>query len=137
MAPGKNVKNEIDAQKIMVSRLKEEIFGEDKSGASPYISEFLSEYGAYRSICTVEDVYVSAMRSDVVYFGDYHPLGASQRWAVSLISGMAARGADVVLAMEMLYTHQQEFLDRYMKETSSEEEFLRVIDYDSEWGFDW
>ncbi len=137
MKTGKNIKGEIEAQKKIVSRLKGEIFGVDKTSSSRYIRDFQSEYASYRRIVPAEKVISSAMKSDIVYFGDYHPLSASQQWALWLMKEMTERGAGVVLALEMLYEYQQESLDRWMKGTYTEEEFLGVISYESEWGFDW
>jgi uncharacterized iron-regulated protein len=133
----KNIKQEIDAQKKVVASLREEIFGVDKTESSDYIRRFTTEFSKYRKACSVDDVLRSAQKSDIIYFGDYHPLKASQEWAVFLLKRLLAGGAKVVLALEMLYEYQQESLDRWMKGSYEEEEFLRIIDYESEWGFDW
>ena len=133
----KNIKQEIDAQKKVVASLREEIFGVDKTESSDYIRRFTKEFSKYRKACSVDDVLGSALKSDIIYFGDYHPLKASQEWAVFLLKRLLAGGAKVVLALEMLYEYQQESLDRWMKGSYEEEEFLRIIDYESEWGFDW
>ncbi|MBU8922969.1 MAG: ChaN family lipoprotein [Bacteroidales bacterium] len=133
----KNIRQEIDAQKKIVSGLREEIFGVDKTESSEYIKRFTREFSRYRKTCNLDDVLGSALNSDIIYFGDYHPLKASQEWAVFLLKSLLAGGAKVVLALEMLYEYQQESLDRWMKGSYGEEEFLRIIDYESEWGFDW
>jgi len=117
--------------------LKREIFGIDKTFRSRYIKDFHGEFRDFRKICTVDDVIDRAARADIVYFGDYHPLRESQEMVVRLMREFVARGRKVVLAMEMLFEHQQPILDRWMKGEISEEEFLEEIDYYSEWGFDW
>ncbi len=137
MSALKNIRQEIEAQKKIVSSLREEIFGIDKTESSEYIRRFTTEFSRYRRACSVDDVLGSALKSDIIYFGDYHPLKASQEWAVFLLKRLLAGGAKVVLALEMLYEYQQESLDRWMKGSYEEEEFLRIIDYESEWGFDW
>jgi hypothetical protein len=116
MLNNKIIDKEIGAQKRLIQRLKREIFGIDKSVKSSYIREFHAEF---------------------IYFGDYHPLTAGQGWRLQLMRELSARGRKVVLAMEMLYVQQQEQLDRWMKGSISEEEFLASIDYKSEWGFQW
>ena len=128
---------EIKAQRAVVSRLKREIFGIDKTYKSKYIRDFLSDYRDFRKTCSIDEVIGRASKSDVVYFGDYHPLEASQDLALRFMRELPARGRKVVLAVEMLYEHQQAFLDNWMKGKIDEGEFLRLIDYRSEWGFSW
>ncbi len=137
MTARQSIEKEIKAQRSVIRSLKKEIFGLDKTSKSSYIREFHSELSGYRKICSKDDVLERAAGSDIVYFGDYHPLDASQELAVDLLAELKARGAKVVLALEMLYEYQQETLDRWMKGAMSEEEFLEAINYRSEWGFSW
>lgn len=131
------IEEEIQAQKRIISQLKREIFGVDKTSKSRYIKDFHAEFNRYTDICPVEDVLDKAASSDIAYFGDYHPLTRSQEWVCRLMKELTARDRKVVLAIEMLYDHQQEHLDRWMKGTISEEEFLDAISYRLEWGFNW
>lgn len=137
MGNNKIIDKEIDAQRSFVQRMKREIFGIDKSDRSSYIKAFHTEFGSFREVCSTEDVFSRSARSDIVYFGDYHPLRESQDWLLRLMMELAARGRKLVLAIEMLYVRQQELLDRWMKGAIPEHEFLESIDYKSEWGFDW
>lgn len=137
MAVSKAIEEEIRAGRRAVARLKREIFGVDKTHRSRYIREFNAEFREFRSITAVDDVIAEASRRDLVYFGDYHPLDASQEFALRLMRDLSARGRKVVLALEMLYVYQQDSLDRWMKGNIGEEEFLRRIEYRTEWGFDW
>lgn len=133
----KIVEDEIQAQRLIISQFKREIFGVDKTSKSQYIKEFVAEYTTYRRICSAGSVIEEAAGRDIVFFGDYHPLDASQRFVLRLMKGLAVGGRKVVLALEMLYIRQQEFLDLWMKGKIDEERFLEAIDYDSEWGFKW
>ncbi len=133
----KHIDREVLAQKAIVSGLKREIFGADKTSSSNYISEFHAEFNSFRRTSSIEEIVKKALASDIVYFGDYHPLDASQEWVLFLVKTLKEQGARVVLALEMLYEYQQESLDRWMKGAYSESEFLDVIDYESEWGFNW
>ncbi len=137
MTAKRSIEKEIKAQRKVIRSLKKEIFGLDKSSKSSYIREFHSEMSGYRKICPKEEILERAACSDIVYFGDYHPLDASQKLALDLLGELKARGAKVVLALEMLYEYQQETLDRWMKGAMNEEEFLEAISYRSEWGFSW
>ncbi len=138
--PAKNnntVQREIAAHMRAIAHLKGEIFGIDKTYKSRYIREFMSEHRSFRAIVGLERVIDTAARCDIVYFGDYHPLDASQDLVLRLMRELTFRGRSVVLAMEMLYTNQQPFLDLWMKGAISEGEFLEAIEYESEWGFNW
>ena len=128
---------EIAEQRRLKQRMKREIFGIDKTSRSSYIRDCLSEFSTYEDVCPVSEVLEQAARSDIVFFGDYHPLEESQAWILRLMKELTARGRKVILAMEMLYVQQQEQLDRWMKGMITEGEFLEQIDYKSEWGFDW
>lgn len=137
MRKNRIIDKEIDAQKSFVQRMKREIFGIDKSGKSNYINAFNTEFSSFRELCSIEDVLARSAGSDIVYFGDYHPLGVSQDWVMRLMMELTGRGRRLVLAVEMFYVRQQELLDRWMKGMIPEREFLESIDYKSEWGFDW
>jgi hypothetical protein len=137
MVASQAIESEIRANRRIIARLKREIFGVDKTHESRYIREFNSEFRSYRTVTTVADVIEQASRCDIVYFGDYHPLDASQDWVLRLMKELPERGRSVVLALEMLYVHQQESLDRWMKGAMGEAEFLEAIEYRSEWGFSW
>ena len=137
MTDRRSIEKEIKAQRSVIRTLKKEIFGIDKTSKSSYIREFHSELSGYRKICSKDEILERAAASDIVYFGDYHPLDASQKLALNLLGELKARGAKVVLALEMLYEYQQETLDRWMKGAVNEKEFLEAIEYSSEWGFSW
>ncbi len=137
MSSSRMIDEEIKSHQRVIARLKREIFGVDKTHRSRYIREFLSEFTRFKRICPASEVVEAAARSDIVYFGDYHPLDSSQDWVLRLMRELSARGRKVVLALEMLYVQQQQQLDRWMKGAISEEEFLDQIDYQSEWGFSW
>jgi uncharacterized iron-regulated protein len=138
MMPRENsISLEIAEQRRLIQSMKREIFGIDKTSRSSYIKDFLSEFSTYEKVSTISEVLEQAARSDIVFFGDYHPLEESQAWILRLMKELTSRGRKVILAMEMLYVQQQEQLDRWMKGMISDEEFLEQIDYKSEWGFDW
>jgi hypothetical protein len=129
--------DEIRAQRKLIHQLKGEVFGIDKTADSNYIREFNSELRDYRRVCSPNEIFGKAATKDVVYIGDYHPLAESQELVISFMRELTRRGRQIVMGMEMLYTHQQELLDLWMKGKMSEEEFLSAIEYKHEWGFNW
>lgn len=137
MAARRIDEREIERQRRIISELKREIFGADKTETSGYIRDFLVDFRRYSRVTALERVFDRAARASIVYFGDYHPLDASQTLALRLMRELAERGRRLVLCLEMLYTRQQPILDRWMKGSIDEQTFLREIDYRSEWGFSW
>ncbi len=137
MIATRSIEKEIQAQKRIIRDLKRDIFGIDKTFKSRYIKQFRLEFSGYERVATIDEVLERARACNILYFGDYHPLRESQDLLLLLMRELASGGRDVVLALEMLYTQQQVFLDQWMKGKISEEEFLESIEYTSEWGFSW
>ncbi len=120
-----------------MERLKREIFGVDPNSARKYIREFHSDFDRFEGISSLDDLIVTAYKSDIVYIGDYHALASAQAFEARLLKEIASRSSRTALCLEMIFGRQQRILDRFMREEISEEEFLRRIRYDLEWGYDW
>ncbi|HEU5179995.1 MAG TPA: ChaN family lipoprotein [Candidatus Polarisedimenticolia bacterium] len=123
-------------QRQVVARLKREIFGVDPNSARKYIQEFHQDFEQFREISSYDDLLRACVHSDIVFIGDYHALPSCQAFEARLLSEIASRGR-TILCLEMIYGRQQRILDRFMSGEISEDEFLRRIRYDLEWGYDW
>jgi heme-binding uptake protein ChaN (Tiki superfamily) len=120
-----------------VERLKKEIFGVDPNSARKYIQEFHRDFQRFEEISSFDDLVLASSKSDIVYVGDYHALPSAQAFEARLLRELASRSPSLALCLEMVYGHQQRFLDRFMSGAMPEDEFLRRIRYDLEWGYDW
>jgi hypothetical protein len=120
-----------------VERLKKEIFGVDPNSARKYIQEFHKDFQRFEEISSFDDLVLAGSKSDIVYVGDYHALPSSQAFEARLLRELASRSPRLALCLEMIYGHQQRFLDRFMSGDMPEDEFLRRVRYDLEWGYDW
>jgi len=120
-----------------VERLKKEIFGVDPNSARKYIQEFHKDFQSFEEISSFDDLVLAGSKSDIVYVGDYHALPSAQAFETRLLRELTSRNPSLALCLEMIYGHQQRFLDRFMSGSMPEEEFLRRIRYDLEWGYDW
>ncbi len=120
-----------------VDRLKREIGSVDRNSRRRYIREFQDEFRAFQGAVSFDDLLVDCLRADIVYIGDYHALPASQHFAARLLGELAKRSRQVVLGMEMVFGRHQRILDAWMAEEIPEEEFLRRIRYDLDWGYSW
>ncbi|MEE9226133.1 MAG: ChaN family lipoprotein, partial [Acidobacteriota bacterium] len=120
-----------------VERLKKEIAGVDRNSNRRYIRDFREAYGAYQDLSSHDDLIHACSRADLIFFGDYHALPASQSLAAKLLGQIASRSKKVFLAMEMIFGRYQQILDRWLAGEMDEEEFLHRIRYRQEWGYDW
>jgi len=130
-------KEAVAFQRAAVARLKKEILGVDRNSRRRYIRDFHDEFRSFETIASLDDVTIACYKSDIVYVGDYHALPESQEFAARLLREVAARSREVVLCVEMVYGRDQGALDRYMKGEIDDAEFLRIIRYDLDWGYDW
>jgi uncharacterized iron-regulated protein len=131
------IKEEVAFQRATVARLKKEIRDVDRNSRRRYIREFHEEFSHFEAVASLDDLTIACYKADMVYVGDYHALPASQDFAAWLLKEVASRSREVVLCVEMVYGRNQRVLDRFMKNEISEEEFLKAIRYDMDWGYDW
>ncbi|MFQ5876257.1 MAG: ChaN family lipoprotein [Acidobacteriota bacterium] len=136
-APAPGIREEVAFQRATVARLKKEILGFDRNSRKTYIREFHDEFDDYEGLSSLDDLTIACYKADIVFIGDYHALPQSQGFATWLLRDIASRSREVVLCLEMVYGRNQRTLDRYMKGEIAEEEFLKAIRYDLDWGYDW
>ena len=123
-------------QRSAVRRLKRDLFGSDGSLRHPYFRDLRREISApFRRVTSTRLVGACAA-ADVVYVGDFHADPACQRVAADLLESIAGRRR-VVLGIELVYTRQQEILDRRQEGAIDDATFLRRIHYREEWGYPW
>lgn len=131
------IKEMLEGQREVVGHLKNIIFGSDPDSQKKYIKDFTEEFTTFRNISSLDDLFISCYKADLIYIGDYHALKESQLFAAQLIKKIAQRTKSAILALEMIYTRNQSILDSWFEGRVSEEEFLQRIRYEEEWGYDW
>jgi len=123
-------------QRSAVRRLKRDLFGSDGSLRHPYFRDLRREISApFRRVASVRLVTACAA-ADVIYVGDFHADPSCQRVAADLLESLA-KGRRIVLGVELVYTRQQEILDRRQEGAIDDRTFLRRIHYREEWGYPW
>lgn len=123
-------------QRSAVRRLKRDLFGSDGSLRHPYFRDLRREISAPFRRVTSARVVGACVAADVVYVGDFHADPGCQRVAAELLEALASRRR-VVLGVELVYTRQQEILDRRQEGSIDDRTFLRRIHYREEWGYPW
>ncbi len=72
----------------------------------------------------------------LIYLADFHPLQQSQRANLRILKGIPV-GQNTVLGMECFWSEDQAVLNRFLKGTLSEKDFLKQIEWKKYWGFPW
>lgn len=69
----------------------------------------------------------------IIYVGETHDNPASHQWQLDILAGLFRQGAQLALGMEMFTPAQQPVLDRWVAGELSEKEFLREVDWFTNW----
>jgi hypothetical protein len=123
-------------QRSAVRRLKRDLFGSDGSLRHPYFRDLRREISEPFRALTPARLIDACASADVIYVGDFHADAACQRAAADLLAAIAKRRR-VVLGVELVYTRQQDILDRRQDGSIDDAAFLRRIHYREEWGYPW
>ncbi len=101
-----------------------------------YEAEYQKYLRRYLEISSKSELIRQILQSDVVFHGDYHTLGQSQRSILRVLREVADK-RELLLAMEMIHGEDQASLDKYMAGKLSEKKFLEQISYQEKWPFPW
>ena len=72
--------------------------------------------------------------SRIIYVGETHDNPASHQWQLDILSGLHRKNPQkMALAMEMFNPEQQQVLDSWVAGELSEEDFLRQVDWFTNW----
>jgi len=73
----------------------------------------------------------------VIFVGESHDQGTQHQNQLRILQGLQERGREVAVAMEMFERSQQPILDRWSQGLLTEEAFLKDVDWENTWGFDY
>jgi hypothetical protein len=126
-----------ELQREAVRRIQTDIGEIHPSPSRKYIQEFSNEFEDFESASEPGEILRAALATNLVWVGDYHALTKSQMYVVELLKELAQHKDNVALAVEPIFAHSQEVLDRWMSGKMPEQEFLERIRYHEEWGCEW
>ncbi|MEW6026084.1 MAG: ChaN family lipoprotein [Planctomycetota bacterium] len=136
----------IEIQKRLVKKLKTELYL-DYCRKNPQIDSYYEDYkqltSRYERIATKQELVEQVLASDITYLGDYHTLRQSQKTLIRLLESIYSaetpleKTRPIILALEMIQSKHQDALDQYLDRKIDEASFLKAIDYDKTWGFEW
>ncbi len=140
------VKKEVLARSI--EALKKELYEKMKAQVSDRLGlqdrEILKSQKAFQSFFS-KSWKASSRRhllqrikaSDLIFWGDFHGVRQFQNNVLRWLKKVDLSKRPVVLALEVLGSHQQKWVDQYLQGDLSEEVFLEKVKWNQNWGFPW
>lgn len=132
----------IGIQKRLLKRIKQSLYAE-YCQTNPWIDAYYEDYkqltGNYERVVSKAELLSHITESDVVYLGDYHTLRQAQRTLIRILEPIINSGyqKSIILGLEMFRAEHQTWIDQFLNGTIEEQDFLKKIDYEKTWGFDW
>ena len=130
----------LQIQKSITANLKTDIAnyqGRQSRLFKKYLRDYEKEFKDYQSIIDKSELIERIMDCEIVYVGDYHTLNQSQKTLIKILRDITGRKQKITIALEMIYAEHQKHLDDFMKGLITEQQFLSVTNYYSNWGFPW
>jgi uncharacterized iron-regulated protein len=84
-----------------------------------------------------EEMIDSLARARLIYIGEIHTLERHHRFQLRVIKALGQRNVPLAIGLEMLPFTVQSHLDAWTAGRLSEKEFLRLIDWETNWGTDY
>ncbi len=74
---------------------------------------------------------------NVIYIGENHKSFSNHAIQYQIIKGLREHGKDIAIGMEMFGRKYQKYIDEYIQERISEDEFLKKTHYFRQWRYDY
>ena len=84
-----------------------------------------------------EEMMGSLAQARLIYIGEIHTLKRHHRFQLQVIKALSQRNIPLAIGLEMLPFTVQGHLDAWTEGRLSEKEFLRLIDWEKNWGTDY
>lgn len=129
-------------------RLRRQIFRKIKNQVKLYLgaeSEALRGYAeAYRRVIERDhwkvvdtgQLHQAVVQSDVVFGGDFHAYAQAQRAHLRILREVAQK-RPIILGLECVLSKYQEYVDAFLRDEITKEDFLDRIHWVESWGFSW
>lgn len=112
------------------------LLGPDPPALEKYRAQYEKSFQRFEGHSSKAELVAEARRADIVFCGDYHTLLQAQKTSVKILREVVPH-RPVVLALEVVRAKDQRHLDAFMAGELPEEQFLRKIGYEENWGFPW
>ncbi|MCB0343292.1 MAG: ChaN family lipoprotein [Pseudobdellovibrionaceae bacterium] len=127
------------ARKKLLLQIKAQVrqfLGPEPEDLREYALSYKAEFFSKWSPASHRDLFKSVDAAQIVLGGDFHAFSQSQRTHLRILRSLPDT-RNVCLALECVESVHQKHLDAFMAREVSEEEFLKLVDWDLKWGFTW
>ncbi|HYE74439.1 MAG TPA: ChaN family lipoprotein, partial [Blastocatellia bacterium] len=128
------------SQREVTEQLKRELMRLDPRARSQYVARFLNEFRQGEITVSLAEIMSEAAQADVIYLADYHALPATQAFAVrflNLLVEQTRKQREIILCLENFYERDQRWIEEFISGEISEDRFLKLTRYATEWGYAW
>lgn len=134
--------------KSKIFKLRKKIFNNIKAKAYGYEGEVSKELKKYqrdqkqfskRSFknSNFNQLKKSVSNADIIYLGDFHTFDQNIRNVLRIIKVMISEKSKCIIALEMVDSKFQLYIDTYLQGHITDLEFLESINYHDSWRFPW
>lgn len=95
----------------------------------------ISEINSTKSDISMDDLIKSVEDKKIIYIGEIHDNKTNHEVEQKITDRLVKINPHIAIAMEMFKSSSQDALDKYLNGEISEENFLKSIDYEEGWGF--
>lgn len=133
--------------KSQITKLRKKIFTNLKTRANSLekrtveLDEYLSEQTELSArefqIVNIESIKQKVLSSKITYIGDFHTFDQNIRNVLRILKVITKENSGCILALEMIHSEYQIYIDAYLEHHLTDLEFLESINYHSSWRFPW
>lgn len=105
-------------------------------GFEVYERRYRRQVASYKRPAEIEEVLQAIDAADLIYVGDYHTNGQSQRTFLRLLKLIVGKIPHFGIGLEFVMDRNQQSLNRYLRGQMDEETFLKRIQFKKHWYFD-
>ena len=132
------------SRKELLAQIKDDVearLGSDSADVRAYAKRYEKELSASWKVSSKADLVLALSDADIVYGGDFHALGQSQRTHLKILRELGhdqdGRRRDVALAVECFSIESQKWIDAYLAGKIEIDELYARSNWSETWGFPW
>ena len=112
------------------------LLGTESVGTARYRQEYEKEFNQKWRASSREQLLCEMQTKSMIFMGDFHALQQSQKAQLRILKSVPS-DRPLILAVEFFEARHQKEIDRFQKGALSEIDFLKMIQWQKNWGFSW
>ncbi|MBI4236884.1 MAG: ChaN family lipoprotein [Deltaproteobacteria bacterium] len=101
-----------------------------------YERRYQRALATYQRVVSNETLLRAVRQADLLYVGDYHTCAQSQRSFLRLLKAVVSKGRPLVIGLELLHRRAQPWVERFLRQEVTEEQFVHRVGLRRRWVFD-